>query len=170
MRKGRGAFRPAGGNGREREGRLEAIRDLLRREKIHSQGDLEARLKGRGFRVTQATLSRDLRRLGVARHPDLSGGSVYGLPDDRRLGEHAVHSALTAFVGMAFSGNLGVVKTLPGYAASVAAAFDGAGVEGLLGTLAGDDTILVVASEGTSRTALKRAIVKRLPELEGRIE
>jgi transcriptional regulator of arginine metabolism len=119
--------------------------------------------------VTQATLSRDLRRLGVARGPDFGGGSVYALPAGPRLAEHAVKSALTGFLGMSFSGNLAVVKTLPGYAASVALAFDGAAVEGLLGTVAGDDTIVMVTAEGVSRATLKRAIVGRLPELDGRI-
>ncbi len=159
----RPAERPARGR------RLEVIAGLLRAERIHTQAELEARLRRRGYRVTQATLSRDLRRLGVARGPDFGGGSVYALPAEPRLAEHAVKSALTGFLGMSFSGNLAVVRTLPGYAASVALAFDGAAVEGLLGTVAGDDTILVVAAEGVSRTALKRAIVGRLPELEGRI-
>ncbi len=156
-------------DGRSRGERLGAIRDVLGGQKIHSQGELAASLRRKGFRVTQATLSRDLRALSVARRPDLGGGSVYGLPADGRLSEHAVRSALTGFLGLAFSGNLAVARTLPGYAASVAAAFDGAGVEGLLGTVAGDDTVLVVAAEGCSRAALRRAIVERLPELRGRV-
>ncbi len=157
------AERPARGR------RLEVIAGLLRAERIHTQAELEARLRRRGYRVTQATLSRDLRRLGVARGPDVGGGSVYALPAEPRLAEHAVKSALTGFLGMSFSGNVAVVKTLPGYAASVALALDGAAVDGLLGTVAGDDTILMVAAEGVSRATLKKAIVGRLPELAGRI-
>ena len=152
-----------------REGRLEAIRRALGEERIHSQAELASSLRRRGFRVTQATLSRDLRALGVARHPDPGGGSVYGLPEAHRPGERALRSALTGFLGISFSGNLAVARTLPGYAASVAAAIDGAAVEGLLGTVAGDDTILVVAAEGVPRAALRRAILQRLPELEGRV-
>jgi transcriptional regulator of arginine metabolism len=153
-----------------RSGRLDAIRGLLAADSIHSQLELAQRLRRLGYRVTQATLSRDLRRLGVARRPDAAGGSVYVSPDEARAGAAATRSALAGFLGMSFSGNLGVVRTLPGHAASVAAAFDAARVKGLLGTVAGDDTILVVAAEGTTRAMLRRAIVERLPELADRLE
>lgn len=167
MRKGRIAATAPGAGGRE--ARLQAIRDLLGGEPVHSQGELAARLRRLGHRVTQATLSRDLRLLGVARRPDIARGSVYGLPDGTRIGERAARSALMGFLGMSFSGNLGVARTLSGHAGSVAAVFDRAGVDGLLGTVAGDDTVLVIAAEGVSRAALRRAIVERLPELEGRV-
>ncbi len=155
--------------GRSRDRRLEAIRRLLASARIHSQRELASRLRGSGFRVTQATLSRDLRALGVARHPDAGGGSVYGLPQAPQAAERAVRSALAGFIGMSFSGNLAVARTLPGYAASVAAVFDGAGVKGLLGTVAGDDTILLVMEQGVSGASLRRAVRERLPELGKRI-
>lgn len=157
------------GDDRSRDGRLEAIRRLLDGQRIHSQRELASHLRRAGFRATQATLSRDLRALGVARHPDAGGGSVYGLPETRRPAGRAARSALAGFLGMSFSGNLAVARTLPGYAASVAAALDGAGVDGLLGTVAGDDTILLVIAEGITRAVLRRSINERLPELGGRI-
>jgi transcriptional regulator of arginine metabolism len=153
----------------DRAGRLDAIRGLLAADAVHSQLELARRLRRLGYRVTQATLSRDLRRLGVARRPDAGGGSVYVSPDEAQGGGEAARSALAGFLSMSFAGNLGVVRTLPGHAASVAAAFDAARIKGLLGNVAGDDTILVVAAEGTTRAALSRAIVARLPELADRL-
>jgi transcriptional regulator of arginine metabolism len=157
------------GSGRSRPERLAAVRELLAGRRIRSQRELAAVLRRRGFRVTQATLSRDLRALGAVRVSDRVGGAVYGAPEAARPDERAVRSALTGFIGMTFSGNLAVARTLPGYAASVAAVFDVAGVDGVLGTVAGDDTILVVTAEGVGRAALRRAFVERLPELKGRV-
>jgi transcriptional regulator of arginine metabolism len=125
--------------------RRRALRSLLEERAPTSQAELVSLLAGRGFRVTQATVSRDLRALGAGKGRDgryrLGGGN----PDEALDALGRVIDEFVSFVGS--SGNLVVLKTPPGAAQVVAAAIDAAGLNGVLGTVAGDDTVLVVASE-----------------------
>jgi transcriptional regulator of arginine metabolism len=138
-----------------RAGRQARIVAILSSEPISSQSELAARLAGEGIEVTQATLSRDLEELGAVklRGPD-GGVGVYIVPEDgspvrgvsggtdrmsRLLGE--------LLVSTDGSGNLAVLRTPPGAAHYLASAIDRAALPYVVGTVAGDDTILVVARE-----------------------
>jgi transcriptional regulator of arginine metabolism len=140
--------------------RLNRLARLLASGRYTSQDELARALARSGEPVTQATLSRDLRSLGVGKHPDADGVAVYRLPGpatetldrDRQLLD------LRAFVNeIAVAQNLAVVRTPPGHAHGVARAIDLGGFDGVLGSVAGDDTVLVVLGDtGTARRFRKR--------------
>ena len=144
------------------------IRTLLGQRRIRSQEQLLRILKEAGLLITQATLSRDLKSLHVGKHPDKEGGYVYILTDEPNGGD--VEEILRGFRFLAFSGRLALVKTLPGYAGSVAFRLDSLQIEGILGTIAGDDTILVVPREGVSKAQLMTELCRRIPGIEEKLE
>lgn len=129
-----------------RERRRELVRELVATFAVVSQGELVDLLAGRGVEATQATVSRDLEELGIAKVRGADGRVTYALPEAGGLAQ-----ILRQFVtGIDASGNLTVVRTPPGAAATVASAIDRARPPGVLATVQGDDTLLVVAVEGTS--------------------
>jgi transcriptional regulator of arginine metabolism len=157
-----------------RAGRRQLILDILGRQNVRSQGELLEILSGHGFAVTQATLSRDLVELGAVKVRE-GKTLVYAVPGqggDRtarvapglvevssRLRRQCEELLVTARV----SANLVVVRTPSGAANYLASAIDHAD-EDILGTIAGDDTILVI----TGGTQQSRAVAKRLLALAGR--
>lgn len=134
--------------------RLEAIKLLISSQEIGSQKELLEALEAEGFIVTQATLSRDLKQLKVAKAASMNGRYVYVLPNEtmyRRVQKPlpAREMILTpGFLSIQFSGNIGVIKTRPGYASSIAYNIDNSDIPEILGTIAGDDTIMIVVKEG----------------------
>jgi transcriptional regulator of arginine metabolism len=146
---------------------LARLRQLVARGGAHSQGELLRLLEQEGFEVTQATLSRDLKELRVGKLPDAKGGYRYALPEGGAAASEAslIEDFRRGFLGIEFSGNQGVIRTLPGHANSVAFALDNLRVPGVLGTLAGDDTILVIPRNGVKRAALAAALRARIPGL-----
>ena len=134
--------------------RLEAIKLLISSQEIGSQKELLEALEAEGFIVTQATLSRDLKQLKVAKAASMNGRYVYVLPNEtmyRRVQKSlpAREMMLTpGFLSIQFSGNIGVIKTRPGYASSIAYNIDNSDIPEILGTIAGDDTIMIVVKEG----------------------
>jgi transcriptional regulator of arginine metabolism len=126
-----------------REQRRAVLRDLVARYAVSSQAELVGLLAGAGISATQATVSRDLDELGIAKARGADGTVSYALPEMPALAQ-----ALRQFVvDIEASGNLAVVRTPPGMATAVAIAIDGSDVPGILATLQGDDTVLVVARE-----------------------
>ncbi len=141
--------------------RREAVARLLRRRRVGTQEDLLAALAGLGFRATQATLSRDLARLGARRVAVPGGGAVYELPEEaRRDGVEALRELVSQ---VSTNGSLVVVRTHPGSAPAVARAIDLARLEGVLGTIAGDDTVFVAPA----RLPRGRALADRVAALFG---
>jgi transcriptional regulator of arginine metabolism len=140
--------------------RRDAVSRILRSRRVSTQEALLDALQGEGFRATQATLSRDLARLGARRvsRPD---GAFYELPDDGPDGPLAPLRGLVT--GVAANGSLAVIRTHPGSASAVAHAIDRAGLDQVLGTIAGDDTIFV-APAGTTTP---RRLAARLASLLG---
>jgi len=132
-------------NARRRE-----VRSLLATQEVRSQSRLQTLLGTRGFRVTQATVSRDLDAVGAQRMKDDSGFTyrIVRDPGSSNAASDALFGAVNEFVeSIVSSGNLIVMKVPPGAAQFVASRIDAADVVGALGTIAGDDTILVVADE-----------------------
>jgi len=121
---------------RKRQQRQEAIRRIVRGERVRTQRALVDRLKEAGFDCTQATVSRDITEMGLRKLPE----GVYVLAEDLHL-QRMVRD-LVKDVGR--SGNLVLVKAQSGTAPGVAAALDAAELDGILGSVSGDDTILVV--------------------------
>ncbi len=126
---------------RKRQLRQDAIRRVVRAERIKTQRALVDRLKQQGFDCTQATVSRDITEMGLRKLPE----GMYVLAEDLHL-QRMVNDLVK---DVKRSGNLVLVKAQSGTAPGVAAALDAAELEGILGSVSGDDTILVVVeSEG----------------------
>ena len=130
--------------------RRRAIRRIIAAAPIRSQAQLVEDLTGQGFTVTQATVSRDLGAMGVTKN-----GDRYAIrrntPEDRDL----VRTIAEYAERIASSANLVVIKTPPGAAQVVAAAIDASDLSGVLGTVAGDDTVLIVTAAVEGGAALQ---------------
>jgi transcriptional regulator of arginine metabolism len=141
-----------------------AILDLVRTQKISSQEMLREHLGERGIDVAQATLSRDIRELGLVKMPEEDGGSAYTVPAHVTEPTPALSRLLpTLYLGAEGVGNLLVVRTLIGGAQPVAVAIDWEEWPEVLGTIAGDDTILVILRN----EAHLSTVVRRLEEVAG---
>ena len=131
--------------------RRRAIRRILMTRHITRQSDLVEQLEEEGFQVTQATASRDLAEMGAVKRRSSDGLFGYTLPEQPASVEENsgnVARALAQFANTITStGSLVVIKTPPGAAQVVASAVDGAALAGVLGTVAGDDTLLVIVDE-----------------------
>jgi transcriptional regulator of arginine metabolism len=142
-----------------RSRRLALIAQLLSGQRFSSQEDLARALARAGTSVTQATLSRDLRNLGVIKRPDVEGKSAYELPGPavEALDRQRQLLDLRAFVNeVRVAQNLVVVRTPPGHAHGVGRALDLAELEGIVGTVAGDDTVLVIMEDTPAARRAKR--------------
>ncbi len=131
--------------------RQHRIARLLEHETVTSQAQLVELLAAEGIIATQATVSRDLEELGAVKVRVPGGETVYAIPQlprDQAAPEDHLRRVLGDWVvEVAHSGNLVVLRTPPGSAHVVGSALDRAGFDGIIGTVAGDDTLLVVASE-----------------------
>jgi transcriptional regulator of arginine metabolism len=149
-----------------RVGRQARIVDLVTHRTVHSQSELATLLAAQGIEVTQATLSRDLDELGAVKLRGADGGApVYVIPEDGSpvrvvAGGTARLARVLAelLVSADASGNLAVLRTPPGGAHFVASALDRAALADVVGTIAGDDTILVVAREPLTGAQLAQQI------------
>lgn len=142
-----------------------AILKIVRRETVASQEHLRELLRAAGFDVTQATLSRDIRELGLAKVAAPDGGSHYAPPLESGAAiRPSLDQLLPAMlIGLDGVGPLLVLKTPAGGAQSLGLALDGASWGEIIGTIAGDDTILVITRSERAR----RATQTRLKELAG---
>lgn len=147
------------------------IRKILSSMAINSQEKLLAELQAQGYELTQATLSRDLKILKVAKVPDGKIGYRYVIPEGIGSTQPAgrMNFLVDGFRDIQFSGNLAVMRTQPGYASSIAAAFDSAELYEILGSIAGDDTILLVMREGIRPVDLIRSLISIMPKLREKI-
>lgn len=134
--------------------RQAAILRIVRERRIESQDELREALAMEGFEVTQATLSRDIRELGLAKLSDPQGGAFYATPYEGgiRPGLQQVLPAL--LVSIDGVGPLLVLKTATASAGAVTAAIDEAGWPEIIGTIAGDDTVLVITRGDKARVAV----------------
>ena len=121
---------------------------------------------------TQATLSRDLKFLKVNKISDPDKGYIYELPDQHHMPGHefAENYAAQGFVSIQFANKLGIIKTLPGYAPSIAALIDKTNPFEIVGTLAGDDTILIIPHDNVTEKDVVNALIIIIPELKDKIK
>ncbi len=149
------------------------IRKIILKGNTHSQEQLLVELKQKGFDLTQATLSRDLKALQVAKVPHPAKGYLYivqdGNSNNTTREQNRFNYLADGFRDLQFSGNLAVMRTAPGYASSIAAVIDSAESWEIIGTIAGDDTILIVQKEGISKIDLVNALISIMPNLKGKI-
>lgn len=152
-----------------RTARQSAIKEIILGHHIQSQEELLHYLAIEGIVITQATLSRDLKALKVGKVSDANNGYYYTIPgrnEGTEVPEDFVHDFLRGFTSLDVSANLGVIKTIPGYASSVAVAIDNFDLQVVLGTIAGDDTIMIVLQEGVTKNSFIETLTNKVPELE----
>ncbi len=154
--------------------RLDAIRLILSTQEISSQEELLSVLAQEGFKLTQATLSRDLHQLRVVKTVGLQGRYRYVLT---RPHQHRHDSKLDdvrpvtapreagGFISIKFSGNMAVIRTKPSYASTLAYHIDNNDFPEILGTIAGDDTVMLVIAEDATRGAVLRALRSIIPNI-----
>jgi transcriptional regulator of arginine metabolism len=149
------------------------IRDIITRGDVHSQEELLEMLKQRGFELTQATLSRDIKSMQIAKTHHPIKGYVYTIPNYSKDGPSVLLSEITflseGVKDLLFSGNLAVMRTLPGYASSIALLIDRSNIWEVIGTIAGDDTILIIIREGVNKSNFISSLKQIMPGLIGRI-
>jgi transcriptional regulator of arginine metabolism len=143
----------------QRSRRLALLTQLVADRHFTSQESLVKALGRAGVKATQATLSRDLRSLGVLKRPGPEGRMVYELPGPagETLDRQRQSLDLKVFVNeVRVAQNLALVRTPPGHANAVARAIDLSELEGVVGSVAGDDTVLVVAEDAPAARRFKR--------------
>ena len=150
--------------------RLDAIKMIVSSKEISSQDELLQALKTEGFDLTQATLSRDLKQMKVAKAANTNGKYVYVLPNDIMYKRNNIVTASemlinSGFVSLQFSGNIAVIRTRPGYASSMAYDIDNRECPAILGTIAGDDTIMLVLHEAASHDEVRIFLSQVIPNL-----
>lgn len=137
---------------KKRIDRHDVIREIVRSERIRTQRALVDRLKDRGFVCTQATISRDITEMGLRKLPE----GVYVLAEDL----HLQRMVSDLVLDVRRTGNLVLVKASTGTAPGIAAALDAADLPGVLGSIAGDDTILVIGNDEDEAAEFAAAIDK----------
>jgi len=151
--------------------RMEALKMLISSMELGSQEEVLQALEREGFKLTQATLSRDLKQLKVAKAASMNGKYVYVLPNDtmyKRVTRPRTAMEMlqtSGFISISFSGNMGVIKTRPGYASSIAYNIDNSESPNIIGTIAGDDTIFIVIKEGVRYQEVTRALDNIIPNM-----
>ena len=157
---------------KEKNQRLEALRLIISSQQLGSQEELLTALQKEGFKLTQATLSRDLKQLKVAKAATMGGNYVYVLPNETMYKRVSTPSSvremmqIPGFISIQFSGNLGVIKTRPGYASAIAWNIDRSNIPYILGTIAGDDNIFIVIKEGINHREVIEALGEVVPNLK----
>ena len=138
--------------------RAKAI-SLIKAGLIHSQSDLVKELKKAGFAVTQATASRDLEEIGAVRGRSHLGESIYKLSEnDEETISRTLPIPADLIISVEASGNLVVVRTPPGGAQLLASSLDHSGISEIIGTIAGDDTVLVVSRKASGGAQLAKEL------------
>lgn len=153
--------------------RMEALKMLISSQELGSQEEVLQALAKEGYTVTQATLSRDLKQLKVAKAASMNGRYVYVLPNEtmykRVPNPRSAREMLmtSGFTSINFFGNMIVIKTRPGYASSIAYNIDNSDIPQILGTIAGDDTIFLVKQEGTREKDIIDMLAEIIPDIYG---
>jgi transcriptional regulator of arginine metabolism len=152
--------------------RLLAIEKIIEEVHISTQDELLKRLKVKGISCTQATLSRNLRQLGVARIPDGTGGYKYSLSENIRIQANSPVklNIVPVIQDIVEAKGLMVIKTIPGNASNTAFFIDGAGRYEIAGTVAGDDTILLIPRDGITLQQVHTCLEIILPGIHDQIK
>lgn len=140
--------------------RQNRILELVSQFEIETQEEMMERLRAEGYTVTQATVSRDLKELKLTKAMTAHGGYRYALNTGRtRMGAVHLNNAMAdSIVQVDYSMNTVVIKTYPGLAQAVASAIDGLNMHSILGSVAGDDTIIVVTRDTESSAQISEKL------------
>ena len=142
--------------------RQKMIIEFINTREIETQHDLSVALEENGHKVTQATISRDVRELGLAKEFSLNGKNRYVLGTPPAHSDRISTIFKESVTEVAVAQNIVVLKTLPGLASGACMAIDGMEFDGVVGTLAGDDTAFLAMISNTAATRLREEIAARL--------
>ena len=145
--------------------RFATIRKIIRSELIGSQEELINRLHECGIEITQCTLSRDLKFMNVAKVPHKNKGYVYVLPNAVHHDVNVSANISDNITSLTFSGNLGVLKTKSGYASAISVPIDNLECPGIIGTIAGDNTVLIIMREDANRNTVIESLMRIFPQI-----
>ena len=155
---------------KNKKSRLQQIVELINNNCIGSQEELSKMLSTKGFMVTQATLSRDLKMLRITKVATDTGGYMYIIPDSNNIQDKLLQSGQmiqknhsASFVSINFSHNIAVIKTRNGYASGLAYDIDMSKTPEILGTIAGADTVFAILREDVSHEQALQVFAKFLP-------
>ena len=150
--------------------RLAIITELVNTHSPNSQGKLLKLLHERGFSITQTTLSRDIKQLKISKMPDEKGNYTYMIPSQETgftnrapVKEKFVPLSHRGFVSFEFSYQLGVIKTRSGLAGEIATEINNHASTIILGTIASDDTVLIIPREGVTKQEIIDVLAKIIP-------
>ncbi len=152
--------------------RLKLIEKIIAEQKIGSQKELCDILAKNSVDVTQATLSRDLNILKVIRIVDEEKGHIYALPFSfNSQNENLIHHKFPVnnFLSIKFSNNIAVIKCTISFASTIALIIDEMNFKEVIGTIGGDDTVMVILAEGVSGDDFTSSLLRRIPDLNSRI-
>jgi transcriptional regulator of arginine metabolism len=140
------------------------IRDIIANNDIETQDDLVDELRNAGVNVTQATVSRDIKELHLVKVPLSDGRYKYSLPADQRFNplQKLKRALIDAFIKIDSAGHLLVMKCLPGNAMAIGALIDNLDWEEILGTICGDDTILIICKTEADTKAITNRFLEML--------
>jgi transcriptional regulator of arginine metabolism len=149
------------------------IKRIILDNKIASQDELLDSLRKEGFELTQATLSRDLKEIRVGKLADAARGSVYVLHEQLNKNNqqnNAPSIPVNSVLSVVFSYHLCVIRTFPAFASTVATFIDNSQLPGIAGTVAGDDTIMVIPREGYTQKDILKALESVIPGIESKLD
>ncbi|MBM2815227.1 MAG: arginine repressor [Ignavibacteria bacterium] len=155
-----------------RKQRFKEIQGILSQENIGSQEILLSKLNESGINITQATLSRDLAYLKVSKVFIPNKGFIYLLPHDLKKIDsisYPLPDNMLGVLSIKFSLNIAIVHTLPGFATHICVNIDRALIPECIGTVAGDDTIIIVIDENVTQEMFRKVFLDKFPELKDRI-
>ncbi|MBQ3427079.1 MAG: arginine repressor [Clostridia bacterium] len=132
---------------------------IVKNSKIHTHDELIAALQAEGFKVTQATVSRDIKELGLVKVPSNEGSSVYSVPEPVSDGGARPDMVSESIKSINSALHTIVINTYPGMASAVAAAVDRVMRSEILGSIAGDDTVLIITRSEESAEELKKKLI-----------
>ena len=149
------------------------IKRIILDNKIASQDELLDSLRKDGFELTQATLSRDLKEIRIGKLADPSRGSIYVLHEQLNKNNQQSNAPSipdNSVLSVVFSYHLCVIRTFPAFASTVATFIDNSQLSGIAGTVAGDDTIMVIPREGYTQKDILKALESVIPGIESKLD
>ena len=146
--------------------RLNLIRKIISEELVGSQEELIKHLASYGVCATQSTLSRDFKEINISKTPHREKGYIYVLPSKIGYTHDIATSRLSdAINGVKYSGNMAVVSTKSGYASAVGVVIDNINSPDILGTIAGDNVVMMVLKEGTDYDSIDEMLLRAFPAI-----
>lgn len=157
---------------KQKDFRLMTEKRLIKNHNISSHEEMLALLAAEGIYVTQATMSRDMKELRIIKKHNPDGGYCYAFPADLKaldLATETSQNAVSGVLSLEFSSNIGVIRTSPGYASMVCAVIDSGMGDEIMGTIAGDDTLMLILRKPSDKANVISAMDALMPGVKSKL-